>query len=29
MTGIVIEETGDLETMRFVIRIPKGGYRNP
>jgi PAS domain S-box-containing protein len=29
MTGIVIEETGDLETMRFVIRVPKGGYRNP
>jgi PAS domain S-box-containing protein len=29
MTGIVIEETGDMETTRFVIRVPKGGYRNP
>jgi len=29
MTGIVIEETGDMATTRFVIRVPKGGYRNP
>ena len=29
MTGIVIEETGDMDTTRFVIRVPKGGYRIP
>jgi PAS domain S-box-containing protein len=29
MTGIVIEETGDMGALCFVIRVPKGGYRNP
>jgi PAS domain S-box-containing protein len=27
MTGIVIDETGDSDTICFVIRVPKGGYR--
>jgi hypothetical protein len=29
MTGISIDETGDLHTLSFVIRVPKGGYRIP
>jgi PAS domain S-box-containing protein len=27
MTGIVIDETGDSDTLCFVIRVPKSGYR--
>ena len=27
MTGIRIEETGDVGVLRFEIRVPKGGYR--
>jgi hypothetical protein len=27
MTGIFIAETGDAETLRFIIRVPKDGYR--
>jgi len=29
MTGISIDEAGDLHTLIFVIRVPKGGYRIP
>lgn len=29
MTGISIDETGDMHTLSFVIRVPKGGYRIP
>ena len=27
MTGIRVEETGDSATLRFEIRVPRGGYR--
>lgn len=27
MTGISIDETGDMHALSFVIRVPRGGYR--